>query len=151
MNGHADRSSGIPIPRSYLAPESTVSERKLGDVSIVEVEGPLIAQRAAQDLRNRVRELLDRGARKIAVDLSGVGEIDSYGLGGLAAAYNWTAAAGGTIELFAPQPRVQRMLKRLRLDSVLGVFHDQEGAVRALQSAVAQHPAGDYTVSWRWM
>ncbi|HEV2425480.1 MAG TPA: STAS domain-containing protein [Terriglobia bacterium] len=151
MNSHADRFSGIDAPQSCFAPTCTISERQSGDVSMVAVYGPLTAQRAVREFGNRVRELLDHGVRKIAVDLRGVAEIDSCGLGALAAAYNRTAAAGGTIGIFAPQPRVRRLLERLCLDSVLGVFDDEEQALGAFRSADPQNADGKYTVSWRWM
>lgn len=151
MNSHADHSLSVYPPHPTAIRACRVSERKSGDVSIIEVDGSLTAEHAAQDFRNHVRELLDHGARKIAVGLGGVGEIDSYGLGELAAAYNWAAEAGGTIELFAPQPRVSRMLKRLCLDSVFAIFDDEADALRALCSARPPDSAAKGAVSWRWM
>jgi len=147
MNSHADHASSV----HPFVPRCRVSEREAEGVSIVEVDGPLTAEHAAQVFRNHVRELLDHGATKIAVDLGAVSEIDSYGLGGLAAVYNWTAEAGGTIELFAPQPRVRRMLERLCLDSVFAVFDDEQSALRALRPVKPPEPGGKYTMSWRWM
>lgn len=141
-----DRFSSSHASQSFFIPTWRVSERKSGNVSIVDVDGPLTVGHAAQAFRERIRELLDEGARTIAVNLGGVGEIDSYGLGGLAAAYNWADEAGATVELFSPQPRVRRMLSRLRLDSVFPIFDTEDDALRASRSAGLP-----YTVAWRHM
>ena len=51
-----------------------------GDVNIVEVEGQLIVSNR-QELKSKVLEQLDKGARKVLVDFGRTSYIDSSGLG----------------------------------------------------------------------
>ncbi len=127
------------VPRSSSVPAS-VSDRSAGGVSIIDVDGLLTAESAAQVFRSRVRELLDEGARSLAINLTEVADVDSYGLGALAAAYNWIAETGGKIVLFAPRPRVRRTLSRLRLDSVFAIFDDERAALEAFAKRGGTEP-----------
>jgi anti-sigma B factor antagonist len=132
MHAYEQAVSDSNLQQPYWVPDSRVSDRHSGNVSIIDVDGPLTAERAARAFRERVRDLLDEGAKSFVVNLAEVERIDSYGLGALAAAYNWIAQAHGEMELFGPQPRVRRMLHRLRLDSVLPILDDEQQALQAL-------------------
>ena len=132
MHANEQAASGSDSQHSFSVPDSIVSDRHSGHVSIIDVEGPLTAERTARAFRDRVRDLLGEGAKNFVVNLTDVESIDSYGLGALAAAYNWITRVHGEIELFAPQPRVRRMLERLRLDSVFPILDDERQALQAL-------------------
>jgi anti-sigma B factor antagonist len=64
-----------------------------------------------------------------STSLAEVPYADSYGLGGLTAAYNLVQQAGGRIKFFAARERLLRTLHRLRLDTVLELFEDEGSAV----------------------
>jgi len=55
----------------------------------------------------------------IPIDLSGVGFIDSTGVGLLLRARNYVAAKGGSLHYLHPSPAVQNVLRISRLESVL--------------------------------
>jgi anti-anti-sigma factor len=138
MDSHREHAANLHHAQSFFGPPSSVSDHRSGDVSILDVSGPLTGSEAVEAFRGRVRKLLDEGVTKFAINLAEVGDIDSYGLGGLAAAYNWVAAAGGQIDFFGARPWVRRTLNRLRLDSVLAVFKDKRNALQAF-AAVPNH------------
>jgi anti-sigma B factor antagonist len=123
---------GSSFQQPLLVHDFRVSDRHSGAVSIIDVGGPLTAEHAARAFRDRVRDLLDQGAKSFVVNLADVETIDSYGLGALAAAYNWIAEAHGEIELVRPQTRVRRMLNRMRLDSIFPILDDESQALQAL-------------------
>jgi anti-sigma B factor antagonist len=110
-------------------PECTVLGRKVGDVSVIDLTGPLVRELPVLAFRDQIRELLDRGMRNFAINLAEVPYADSYGLGGLTAVYNLVQQGGGRIKFFAARERLLRTLQRLRLDTVLELFEDEGSAV----------------------
>jgi anti-sigma B factor antagonist len=110
-------------------PECSVLDRKVGDVCVIDLRGPLVRELPVLAFRDQIREFLDRGMRNFAINLADVPYADSYGLGGLAATFNLVEQAGGRIIFFAARERLVRTLQRLRLDSVLELFRDEGSAL----------------------
>ena len=133
MHNHAEHALDQAAP-SFFVMAPAISDRKVGCVSVIDVNGALTADHAAPMLRSRFHEWLDKGETEFAINLSGVEDIDSYGLGALAAAYNWVTEAGGHLAFYRATPRVRRTLGRLRLDSIFAMFDDEEGALRTISS-----------------
>jgi anti-sigma B factor antagonist len=110
-------------------PECNVADREVRGVSVIHLTGPLVGEAGVLAFRHQIRELLDQGTRNFAVSLAEVPYTDSYGLGGLAAAYNLVQQAGGRIKFFAARDRLVRTLHKLRLDTILELFDDEASAV----------------------
>jgi anti-sigma B factor antagonist len=72
-------------PRKGTAVDFSVSTRKVGSWTLVDVEGDLDLY-TAPTLREDLVEVLGRGDNRVAVNLLGVGFMDSTGLGVLVAA-----------------------------------------------------------------
>lgn len=123
--------SSLPLTLPVVARDA-VADRTASGTTVIDIDAPLTAESAAQAFCDRVRDLLDRGQRKFVVNLAEVSEIDSYGLGGLAAAHNWITETGGQIRFYGATPRVRRTIERLRLDSVLAMYEDETEALGAL-------------------
>jgi anti-anti-sigma factor len=95
---------------------------------ILNPAGPLVREEPVQAFRNQIQVLLAEGTRSFAINLASVPYIDSYGLGGLAAAYKSIREAGGAVIFLAAQERVIRTLKRTHLDQVFELFEDEASA-----------------------
>jgi len=61
------------------------------------------------------------GCRYLRVDVSGLGFIDSYGLGALVSARNSAAAAGVQLTLAEPSPPVRKAIEVTGLGHVFGL------------------------------
>ena len=72
-----------------------------------------------------------RGPGAVVVDLSGVGFIDSTGLGELVAAHKALAAAGGRLSLVVDHERVRRLLRITGLEDAMAVHGDRASALAA--------------------
>jgi len=133
MQIHAEVSSEdygpIPAPRQ----ECIMADRKVHDVSVIDLTGPLVRELPVLAFRDQIRELLDQGTQDFAINLAGVSYADSYGVGGLAAAYNLVHQAGGRIKFFAAPERLVRTLRRLRLDTILELVDDEASALSTLR------------------
>jgi anti-sigma B factor antagonist len=115
--------------------------RSVGDIQIVEMDGdftlgpgplarPLDLQgHRLEDLGIYLTDLLDRGHRKIILDMSQVGFMDSAGLGELVACKKRTAERGGDIKLLQPVGQVHKLLVMTLLTSMFEVYSDEAAAI----------------------
>ncbi|MGB0036066.1 MAG: STAS domain-containing protein [Candidatus Acidiferrales bacterium] len=106
-----------------------ISIRKAGPATILDLEGPLKLGDAEEAFRNQIQQLLDSGSTHVAVNLSGVSELDSSGIGALVRAFTTLKRAGGKCTFFAPSKRVMMLLKMVRLDSILDLADDEATAL----------------------
>lgn len=117
-----------------------VSDRRVGEVTIVDLTGSLTHGFGLQVFDDRVRCLVKEGAPNLAINLEQVLGIDSSGFGALAAAHNWVEQAGGQIKLFAPSRRLRRTFNRLHFDKVFEILNDQDAALRAFGALTSENP-----------
>jgi len=117
-------------PFSMPGPSPSVVDHQVQGVAVIDLTGPLVAESAVDDaLHNRIRQLLNEGVKNFAINLTEVPYADSFGVGGLACAYNLIEEAGGRIKFFAASERLIRTLERLRLDTVFELFEDEASAL----------------------
>lgn len=103
--------------------------RPKGNVSILDLTGPLKLGEPEQAFRQQVEELLSGGTKNLAVNLAGVPEMDSSGIGALVRAFNTVRQQGGKCRFFGAPKRVLQTLKMVRLDSVLDLVEDEATAL----------------------
>jgi anti-sigma B factor antagonist len=107
----------------------TVSERAVGDVMLLDVEGQLTLGDGADRLRDKVRSLLQGGQKQFIVNLAGVPYMDSAGLGELVQAYATTRKQGGTLKLMNTTSRLRDLLVITKLATVFDSFDNEAAAV----------------------
>jgi len=96
--------------------EFSVSSRKDGAV-LVTVAGSLV-QTTVEDF-NRKMQSLASGSGRVAIDLSGVTDISSAGIGALVSRTHELIRGGVKVSLVRPAPMVARLLHHTNLDKVL--------------------------------
>ena len=106
-----------------------MSIRKVGQATIIDLEGPMKLGEAEQSFREQVQQLMDAGTTHLAVNLAGVTELDSSGIGALVRAFTSMKRAGGKCAFFAPSKRVTQILKMVRLDTILDLVADEPTAL----------------------
>jgi anti-sigma B factor antagonist len=106
-----------------------ITIRKAGPATILDLNGSLKLGEAEDLFRKQIQELLDADATRLAVNLSGVTDIDSSGIGALVRAFTVIKRAGGKCTFFAPGKRVLMLLKMVRLDNVLNLAEDEATAL----------------------
>ena len=106
-----------------------INLRKAGPATILDLDGPLKLGEAEESFRGQVQQLLDAGSTHVAVNLSGVTELDSSGIGALVRAFSSFKRAGGKCTFFAPTKRVLMLIKMVRLDTILDVAEDEATAL----------------------
>jgi anti-anti-sigma factor len=106
-----------------------ISLRNAGPATIVDLAGPLKLGKAQEVFRDQVRQLLDAGSTLIAVNLSGVSELDSSGVAALVQAFTSFKRAGGKCIFFSANKRVLMLVKMVRLDTILDFVEDEAAAL----------------------
>ena len=91
---------------------------------VVDVAGELDVHTAPR-LKERLQRLERGGTHAILVNLAQVTFIDSIGLGVLIGGLNRARAAGGSLVLASPHPRIQRILNLTRLSSAFAVVNSE--------------------------
>jgi len=106
-----------------------ISLRKAGPATILDLDGPLKLGDAEEAFRGQVQQLLDSGSTHVAVNLAGVTELDSSGIGALVRAFTTFKRAGGKCTFFSPTKRVLMLIKMVRLDTILDLAEDEAAAL----------------------
>ena len=111
--------------------ELDVTERQAGDVTILDMNGSVRMGEGAIALRNSIRGLIDGGKKKILLNLGGVKNIDSSGIGELIANYTTVSRDGGDLKLLNLTDKIQNLLVITKL---LTVFDSYDNEAEALNS-----------------
>ncbi len=91
----------MPITKEAVLVELVIEGRTLGTWSVLAVSGELDLA-TAPALRERVGEIGPDGPPKVALDFTGVGFVDSSGLGAIVACLKHVRQLGGDLVLVAP-------------------------------------------------
>lgn len=104
--------------------------KKQNGVTIIDVEGQLIVGNR-QELKQKVLEELEGGARKFLIDFSGTGYIDSSGLGVLVSLSKKIREQGGELRLANLNEDLRTLFELTKLDTL---FHIASSRPEALSS-----------------
>ncbi|MEM9555814.1 MAG: STAS domain-containing protein [Acidobacteriota bacterium] len=108
-----------------------ITNRREEGVEILDLDGKLTIGEGDVKLRDEVQDLLDRGAKKLLLNLQDVRAIDSSGLGELIRTKATANRVGATIKLLHVEDKVQQILEMTRL---IGVFDNYNEEIDALAS-----------------
>ena len=106
-----------------------LTPRQVGDVVVVDVSGRITLGEGSSNLREGIRELLNKGSRKILLNLGDVSYIDSSGIGELVSAYTSVTNQGGQLKLLNLTKRVKDLLQITKLYTIFDVYDDEGHAV----------------------
>lgn len=111
--------------------ELELKERQAGDVTILDLSGSVRMGEGAISLRNAIRGLVEQGKNKILLNLAGVKNIDSSGIGELIANYTTIKREGGQLKLLNLTEKIQNLLVITKL---LTVFDSYDNEAEGLNS-----------------
>jgi anti-sigma B factor antagonist len=106
-----------------------LTTREDGRVTILTVDGDLVIGEPESTFKKAITRLLEEGHVNLLVDLSGVGFLDSSGLGALVRAMTNSQKEGGQTKLLKAGPQVLKLLEMTKLDSVFEIHSDLETAI----------------------
>ena len=109
----------------------TITERRVGDVTVLRLGGRIVFGDGASELRARLNDLLDEARLRFLLDLRDVTYIDSFGVGVIAAKFVSVRRKGGDMKLLRLSPRTHRVMK---ISGLLKIFQSFESEEEGLSS-----------------
>ncbi len=107
------------------------STRQVDGVTVVDLSGRITLGEGSSVLRDAVRDLLNRGQKKILLNLGDVTYIDSSGIGELVSGFTTVTNQGGQLKLLNLTKKVHDLLQITKLYTVFEVHTDETAAVRS--------------------
>jgi anti-sigma B factor antagonist len=102
--------------------------QKRNDVTVIDVQGQLIVGNR-QELKQKVLDELETGARKFLVDFAGTGYIDSSGLGVLVSLSKKIREVGGELRLANLNDDLRTLFELTKLDTLFQIASNREDAL----------------------
>jgi anti-sigma B factor antagonist len=84
-----------------------------------------------------IQSLIDKGARKLVLDLTHVEFVDSAGLGIIMRVFGEVGQRGGQLRIAGPHEQVRRLFQITHTAAILSVDPDLVTSVKKLQNAKA--------------
>ena len=99
-----------------------------GGVTVVQVEGQLVVGNR-QELKDLVQAALDRGDRRLLIDFSRTGYIDSSGLGALVSLSKKIRESGGELRLSGLNEDLRSLFELTKLDTLFAIAETPKQAL----------------------
>lgn len=112
-----------------------ITARFADDIVIVSLSGKFLAGSDGPYLRQKVKDFIDAGTRKLIIDFSDVPYIDSTGLGFLAGARVTAQNSGTRMVLANINTHVQKILDDVKLSQFFVIAPDDAAAMAKVNEA----------------
>jgi anti-sigma B factor antagonist len=124
---------GIGMPGKTPVKMQATS-RQVGDATVIDISGRITVGEGNIALREIVRDLTDKGTKKIVLNLGEVIYVDSSGIGELVKTHTTIRNKGGELKLAGLNQRVNDLLQMTRLSSVFDIQKDEASAIQSFGS-----------------
>jgi anti-sigma B factor antagonist len=113
--------------------ELNISERLVGDVTVLDMDGKITIGEGSVALRTAIRRLLEEGKTRILLNLARVGYIDSSGIGELVSSYSSINKEAGQLKLLNLTQKLRDLLTITKLLTVFDVYESEEEALASFK------------------
>ena len=103
--------------------------KEFDDVVVIEVKGNLMGGPDLQKFRELLHKLLDKGKKKVVVDVKNVKFMNSAGLGTLISSLTTMRNSGGDLKIANATDKIESLLMITRLIRVFETYNSVEEAV----------------------
>jgi anti-sigma B factor antagonist len=108
-----------------------LTTRQVGDVTVIDAAGRITLGEGASAFRDTIRDLANKGHKKLLLNLGEVSYIDSSGIGELVSGFTTVTNGGGQLKLVGLSKRIKDLLQITKLYTVFDVYDDEAHAVRS--------------------
>ena len=110
-----------------------ISERTVGDITILDLKGRFVEERG-DDFRDTMNRLVKGGVRKVLLNFDEITYVDSAGLGMLVAKYITLNKRDGHLKLCKLHTRSFRVLDITRLLTIIESFESEADAIKSFSA-----------------
>jgi len=107
----------------------TIDTRTVDDVTILDIHGKITIGEGSAEIRNKVRDLLQGGRKKILLNMGDVSYVDSSGIGELVSSFTTVTNQGGQLKLLHLTKKLQELLAITKLLTVFDTYNEEQEAV----------------------
>ena len=108
-----------------------ITTEQANGVAVVRVGESRLMYPLLSEFSGAVQKLIAAGERRVVVDLSSVGYVDSATIGCLMDLYRQASAAGGALKLAGVQKRVETMLTMTGAQNFIEIHANEPAAVKS--------------------
>jgi anti-sigma B factor antagonist len=105
-----------------------IKERVVEGVSVLDISGKIVLGEGDLQIKDRIKDLLSDGQRRILLNLGDVSYIDSAGLGALISGYTTVKREGGQLKLVNLTKRIKDLLAITKLITVFDTYENEKEA-----------------------
>jgi anti-sigma B factor antagonist len=113
--------------------ELNIRERQAGDVTVLDMDGKITIGEGSVALRSVVRRLIEEGKKKILLNLSNVGYVDSSGIGELVSSFTTVNREGGQLKLLNLTQKIRDLLAITKLLTVFDTYKEESEALNSFK------------------
>jgi anti-anti-sigma factor len=110
-----------------------ISERQVGDVLVLDLVGRATIGLGNDQLNAKLRQVVESGAKKVLINLSGLTQVDSSGISSIVRTFVTLERAGGAMRLLSAGGRVRDVLTVTRLLAAIPNFDDEKQALASFK------------------
>jgi len=103
--------------------------REEGNITVIDLSGKLMGGYDADVFRDLVHELIEKGRKKVVVNLAGIRWINSTGVGILITGYTTLRKNKGDLKLLNASKKIESMLYVTKLNLIFECFDDEHEAI----------------------
>ncbi len=108
-----------------------ITTDRSNNVAVIRIGEARLMYPLLSEFSSAVTQLIAAGERRVVVNLSSVGYVDSATIGCLMDLYRQASAAGGSLKLAGVQKRVETMLTMTGAHNFIEVHPDEASAVKS--------------------
>jgi len=112
-----------------------IEERAVGEVVVLDLKGRVTLGDGDELLKDKVNSLVNRGFKKIVLNLAEVPYVDSAGLGEIVRTYTTVSRQGGSLKLLNLTKRISDLLSITKLLTVFETFDSEGEAIKSFQAS----------------
>ena len=113
--------------------ELNIKERQAGDITILDMDGKITIGEGSVALRTAVRRLIEEGKKKILLNLSNVGYVDSSGIGELVSSHTTISRETGQLKMLGLTEKIKELLVITKLLTVFDTYTDESEALNSFK------------------
>jgi anti-sigma B factor antagonist len=105
--------------------------KEVNGVTVIELKGNIMGGPDSIKLRETLHKLLDKGKKKVVVDVGNVKFMNSSGLGILISALTTMRNGGGDLKIARPTEKIESLLIITKLIKIFETYNSVEEAVES--------------------
>jgi anti-sigma B factor antagonist len=114
-----------------------ITTREVGEVEVLDLKGRLVLGEETNTFREKMKDLLAAGKKKIVLNLANVSYIDSAGLGTLVSTFHSARSQGAMLKLANLGSKFKEVLQVTKLMTVFDTYDNEAKAIAGFDEGFA--------------